>query len=523
MRAASERRTGRTGLARAAFGIGIVATVVFVAVVVIGNAWRDVEPALRPSDTNDPAVAHRAVGERLPEATAPADSREAESAGPATEEPVPGAAAPLCVELHDNAGRPVAGARVVVWKDDVASIHTTSEQGVATFPAPTDPAELETWRIAAAVPGRTVGRPFLPFSRPSVVTVSMGDIGALRIRCENATDRVGLSILAEANGAYHGGGGHAIAEGDAPILVAVAANTAMPFVYVVTGALGDRSAGARSAGPRGQGDVVDVTLDFASCRLIGRLASDDVGGPIHAVMVERDAVQQFRVSVEVDGTFEVELPRSPEATVSLVRGRQCAPVPRTSFTTSTEDLGAITFAERPRLGFFEVRDEHNVLCLDSPAIDRVTTAYGTTIEKPSPGAALHFGATLDKGVDVFGVPGLVAAEVAPSKRDMFCVPGSLTIRDGGMSRAMFVTGGTVVVRAKTTGLNEWHVVTLVGRANGKAFDHVAMQVDGDGHRYTFGGLPPGEYRVEAAGARVVGNMVAVLAGSEQEVDVTVVP
>ena len=77
--------------------------------------------------------------------------------------------------------------------------------------------------------------------------------------------------------------------------------------------------------------------------------------------------------------------------------------------------------------------------------------------------------------------------------------------------------------ATQAGPRSLHEVQLVADTGGKRFPSVAARLDGDIQRYTFRGLPPGVYRAEVQGARVVGNAIEVLAGSEQEVDVTIVP
>ena len=106
------------------------------------------------------------------------------------------------------------------------------------------------------------------------------------------------------------------------------------------------------------------------------------------------------------------------------------------------------------------------------------------------------------------------------RRDSFCVPDSLTVRDGLALRASFLPGATVVVRART---GHPRMASLVASLNARRFTALDMVEQDGGYRYTFRGLPPGEYRVEANDARVIGGTVQVLAGSRQEVDVTFVP
>ena len=523
------RRTEESGGRRRLLAWSLVLLASVVALVVM-NGLRDAEPSL-----GAPEVAAESPTPPTANAAAPANGTSNAAAVVREPDATPGTesvvdSGSLRIETRDNAGAAVAGVLVTVRAgNEVVVIRTTSADGAITVAAPANPDDLANWRIVAGLPGRTVSQPFLPFTRPSVVVVSMGDIGSLRVTCAGATGVVRLSVLGEPSGEVRGVRGDAErtsttntarAIGDAPTSVAVPAGA---FDFHVSGTCGERTVSARVAGPRRQSDVVDVALQFASCRVTGRVASDEMFGHAYAVMVERDAIRHFGVVMHPDFTFAVDLPRTPGATVSIVNGRACALLPRTTFTTAAEDVGAITFARRPWLGLLEARDDRDVLCLDSPSIRAVTTTYGTTIDKSAFGVAVWFGTAIDKGVDVFGVPGLVAAEVVPSKREMFCVPESLTIRDGGAFHAMFVKGGLVVVRATEAGPRTLHRVELVAEGRGQRFASTAARLDGDLQRYTFRGLPPGVYRAEVQGAHVVGNVIEVRAGSEQEVDVTIVP
>jgi len=519
------QRTAQSGGGRRLLAVSLVLTVV-AAIAVARFAWRDTEP-----DPGSTGTTENGVGAAAAAAPATASSvedpgrgaapRELDSAARAPAEPAiePGT---FRIELRDDGGRPVPGARVTVLNDGVEEeAADAAADGTATVSAPTDAAELARWRIVAAMPGRTVERAFLPFARPSVVTVSMGAVGALRVRCANAEfPRFRVSVRAEANGVLHGLAGSLLVDRDGATQYPVAVVSA-PIEYRLQ-ANTEFTAKARTPGPGAQGDVVDVTLDLTTCRVTGRIAGAGGEERLWAVMVEREAVHTVHVLVRSDRSFVVDLPRARDATVSFVRGRDCALLPRTSFEASTDDVGTVTFVERPRLGLLEVRDTENAIWLGSAAIRTVHTAYGTTLREGRFPVAVRCEATPERGIDVFGVPGLVAADLEPGERDAFCVPESLTLRDGVVYRAMFVPGGTVVVRVIASLGEGGHTIHLVGPTDGQRVGHAGMNVTASERRWTFRGLAPGMYRAATDGAHVVGEPIHVLAGSEQEITVTVV-
>lgn len=484
------------------------------ALVVVLPPWlprapdREVEPAMLVGVDAGPEP----VASWTPHAEPPVRSAGG-SASAADAPPDDAPASVQTVRVVDTGRRAVANARVVVWSDggDCVATGTTGADG--TMPLPSiDPVSCRSWRVFVVIPGARVALP-LHFDPSGSVLACLGDVGTLRITCEGGD--CDLQVVELRRGEPYGSGTNVATDrGEAE--VAVGAGGA---VYRVVGSIGDRSvAVAPIEAPRGQGDVVDVRVDMAACRVAGRFR-DAPGDPraVYAVALRNDQWRTFRVTVaEDERAFEVDLPRQPVDALWFVCMEECAACPIV-LDAALRDVGEVVLEPRPHLGRLEVRDPGGTVVLGGAEVTHLTTADGRRIEAgPGARALLSQRQILGRGVDFFAVPGIVECVVAPRVDRMFAVPRVVLLAGGVHRQVELGVGGRVIVRSAE--LQGMQVYQLRERATGQLHGARDWSFGPREQCQTFDGLAPGHYDVIDETAEAVG-AVDVLADSEHEVAV----
>lgn len=456
-----------------------------------------------------------AASERSEERSATPESDAASTASAAASEALPNDRT-LLVEVTDIGGRPVPGARVWLAHGEERWSGFAPASGVVTFAWSSAIDDLDAWRVMAVIPGRLVARPLLPFLRPNVVAISLGDVGTVRITCPGAVDIATVNVLGEASDGFHGGMSTCTVVVGETVDLRFAAGR---FDVRATATIGDLNATANVPGPRSQGEVVDVVLNLASCRVSGtfaRPASDAKN--VHAICIGPDGAESHQAIVDADDrTFSVDLPRRTFESVCLVCRDEFVALPRTSFDVAEIDVGTLDLRPRPSLGRLEVRDAEGNVEIGCGRVVTFTTVTGRRSTMPE--CALWPREVLGRGIEWFGLPAIASIVVEPNATGFYATPSSIEVRDGGVFRATLAVGGRVVVRATgTDGSPRWQF-RLRETATNRRFEFVRPDWADEIFGGVFEGLPPGDYVVESEKEVAAGPPIRVLAGSEQRVDV----
>ena len=491
---------------------------------------------LNRSDVQPPPVTPSGRAEGAPDAATAAEaesgaerSLSATAAGSAadTEVPPPNAdASPAIVlEVRDSAARLVAGVRVTVRDDanlQVLSVVTTD--GTVQLPRGVTAEGMAGWRAVVGLPGRIVTEP-MRLARPGVVTIAVGDVGTVRVRCEGATRDCMLQITELHDGDTRGPTGEAMTTGGNADLSVAAGG----LRYQLSGFGRFFGGDVRLVdGPRGQGDVVDVHIDQRTCRVSGQL----VGGTsenVFALLITADQTPSYGADLYEGGLFSVQLPRIRFESIVFVQGALCGVGPPVTLDADERNVGAISMTARPSLGRLEVWDPHGAIQTRPPHIAHVTTAAGKQVRGGFATQSFISWTVSPDGFDCLAVPGITEVAVSAGFNDMFWEPRMVVIRDGGVFRVNPTAWGRVVVLLSAPGrqglpemwLEEVATKERIARRNARLRDPQNPKPGLQWHE--FRGVPPGRYQVCAKNIEIVGGSLEVLGSSEQEITVSARP
>jgi hypothetical protein len=501
---AAVRRSMQGAFALLVAGIFVVAAFVW-----LGRSDPEIEPATMATSAAEHATAVRSEGATEER---PLEERDGHLTADAPGEDAPTAAQKLLtIEVRDTAGRLVERSYVSL-RDEANFASYQAENGVIRVPFAGDPAP---WRVTAGIPGSWVSRSLLPFSGPDVVTVQVGDTGTLRVHCEGTSDEVDIQVFETRNGTQYGAGRHARSAG-AAVDMKVAAGSAE---FRVTATAGEWTTVANTVGPRGQSDVVEVTVDFQIRRVTGRL----VGGaamdePTRARAYLADGSKACFLEVDDDGAFVSAVPRGQQVMLVLMRADEWGICRVPASGSGDHDVGPVVMAQETYLGTIEVRDAQGTVWLDNPRVLRATMADGSHVVGGLCSHRLVFG----KGIEVFGAPGVVEAVVGPGELDRFWSPATMTVRDGRVGRVDRIEGARVVVCLSDPAGGMMGNIRLQNRSTNESYGMRDVGFDA-GRWWGEFLVPPGRYAAVAEGEELVGGAVEVTSGSEQEITVSVRP
>ncbi len=434
-------------------------------------------------------------------------------------------AGPACAEfvrVVDSGGRPVPGPRIHAFDEERTTLcyGVVDAGGYFALPA----GWVRRWRgvrIVVSMACRRVEVP-APLGPERVFSVGFGDVGSLLLVSEGDDCDVAVFAKVEGGGVTNVTNVQTV---DGRCEVRVPAG--VDLVYRVVAGVEQRRVTLDPVGaPRGQGDVVELKLDLAACRVTGRFTTAAAncratfatvlgpdGASTHPVHLDRDEV-----------SFFVDLPRGPATSIWFTSEGECAPCPPIALDVDARDVAEVVWEPRRHLGRTEVRDPEGNVRLDCSSVLSFATSSGQRVPTPSGATQLvEQRQRLNSGIDWFAVPVVTEVVVETAGRweeSLVATPDRAVVREGRAVRVDLVPGATVVASSHTRGFPNLQLRSLATQQV-RFGDQEHL---GDGvWQFVFRGVAPGRYEVEAAGASVLGGSVVVRDAAEYEVSVTVRP
>lgn len=431
----------------------------------------------------------------------------------------------VVIEVRDSSARLVPGVRLVLANAAGREVRNEElDDGVMRLAADAPAGLVLACRVTISLPGRVVSPP-IRLAKVGVFTVDAGATGTLRVVCKRARNGTRLQIHEVRDGMVRGATGFATMN-DGIAVVHVAAGD---VTYRVGST--DSGTGLESrpfAGPRTQGDVVDAAFDPLGCRVTGCVDAPEWSfTSIRATLSTAGETQHYNSNLAADGSFVFTMPRvaADSLTFTVLPGSLYV-CPPTDLDVDERDLGSLTKVELRSIGVLEVRDPSGQVLSLRPDVRWCANAAGQRIDSNSPDAFVHWKVVDGVGMECRVGPGVTEIAIDMRGTGWVAQPRTLVVRDGGTFRVNLVPGGDVVVLLTEPGATKPHEVWLESLATNErvAPAHSRFEDRDEGlQHHEFVAVPVGRYRVVAKDAEIVGDTAEVVAGSTQQIRVSVGP